>query len=218
MILRMLVTCPSCEAVVDTEALAETGWWPSDDPADFQTTVTFAKCVRCGRPLLIGQELYGTRYRDVDDDEGQEVWSDPFRIWPVEDRGLSMSVPKELREAFAEAQACFRAKAYTATALMCRKTIEAAAALQGATGRDLRSALLALQESGTLSQRLFEWADALRLTGNEAAHGLDLAVSREDAQDALNLAEALVDYLFVIQEKFEAFQSRRLARRPDTQP
>ncbi len=56
---------------------------------------------------------------------------------------------------------------------------------------------------------LAEWADALRLLGNESAHFTGKEVSREDAEDSLAFGEALLDHLYVLRERFAEFQSRR---------
>jgi hypothetical protein len=53
------------------------------------------------------------------------------------------------------------------------------------------------------------WADGLRVLGNEGAHYTGSPVSREDAQDALALAEVVLEYLYVLTAQFEEFQQRR---------
>ena len=64
--------------------------------------------------------------------------------------------------------------------------------------------------------RLFNWADALRMQGNEAAHDVNVTISAQDARDLVEFAHALLEYVFTFSEKFEAFQARRkLARERD---
>jgi hypothetical protein len=58
--------------------------------------------------------------------------------------------------------------------------------------------------------------DATRLVGNEAAHDVNITVSREDASDLLDLAEAVAEYLYTIKEKFESFSKRRSTKRGGT--
>jgi len=50
--------------------------------------------------------------------------------------------------------------------------------------------------------------------GNEAAHFTGKPVSRQDAEDALTLAEALMDYLYVFSAQFDNFCKRRKAQVP----
>jgi hypothetical protein len=121
----------------------------------------------------------------------------------------SPSIPKPIREAIGEAQACFRAKAYTATAIMCRKTLEGLCAVHNVKAKGLLSALRELKEKGVIEQRLFEWADALRISGNEAAHDVNVSVAADDARDLLEFSSALLEYVFTFRDRFEAFKSRR---------
>lgn len=66
-----------------------------------------------------------------------------------------------------------------------------------------------MQEKGIVEKRLYEWADALRLVGNEAAHDVERPVSSEDATDTLDFTRALIEYVYAYQEKFTAFRKRR---------
>jgi chloramphenicol 3-O-phosphotransferase len=69
-----------------------------------------------------------------------------------------------------------------------------------------------MRERGIVEQRLYDWADALRDAGNEAAHDVDVTVSAEDARDLLDFTLALGEYLFTFREKFETFKQRRASR------
>jgi hypothetical protein len=62
---------------------------------------------------------------------------------------------------------------------------------------------------GLLDNRLLTWADELRVLGNQGAHHTSSPVNREDAKDALALAEAALDYLYVLAMKFTEFKRRR---------
>ncbi|SQE00602.1 conserved hypothetical protein [Parafrankia sp. Ea1.12] len=70
-----------------------------------------------------------------------------------------------------------------------------------------------LRTQGTIDGMLVEWADALRVIGNEGAHYTGKPVSREDAEDALSFAEALLEYIYVFRKRFEEFQRRITERR-----
>ena len=118
-------------------------------------------------------------------------------------------VPPPLREQWAEACKCFDAKAYTAAVVMVRRLLEATCADQGAAKRTLAASLKDLRERGLINGVLVEWADALRALGNEGAHYTGTSVNREDAEDALAFAEAVVDYLYVLHLRFEQYKWRR---------
>jgi hypothetical protein len=61
---------------------------------------------------------------------------------------------------------------------------------------------------GLIDQRLYEWAEELRFLRNAGAHHTG-KVSREDAEDAIALTEAMLDYLYVLSARFEKFKARR---------
>jgi hypothetical protein len=93
---------------------------------------------------------------------------------------------------------------------MCRKTLEGICSAHGVkTSGSLAVQLKKLKDNGTIENRLFEWAEALRTTGNEAAHGVELVISAQDAQDTLEFTDALIQYVFTYRDKFEAFKNRR---------
>jgi Domain of unknown function (DUF4145) len=63
--------------------------------------------------------------------------------------------------------------------------------------------------AGVIESRLFEWAEEFRTMGNEAAHGVEFAVPREDAEDTLEFTEALIEYVFTYRDKFAEFKKLR---------
>jgi Domain of unknown function (DUF4145) len=95
---------------------------------------------------------------------------------------------------------------------MCRKTLEGLCESQGVNSPNLASSLEELKNRKIIDQRLFDWANALRITGNEAAHGVKLTLTRDDAKDVLDFTEAIVDYVFVYRQRFDEFMSRKRTR------
>jgi hypothetical protein len=171
----MLLECRHCEARVDAIEIANF----DDGDVFFARRYTFAKCPVCKSALLAREFEAGA-------EGGKVKWGAPERVFPAMDREFGRAVPKEIAQAFAEARTCFRSKTYTAAAIMCRKTLEGICSAHGvkASG-SLAVQLKKLKDNGTIENRLFEWAEALRAMGNEAAHGVELAISAEDARDTL---------------------------------
>ena len=66
-----------------------------------------------------------------------------------------------------------------------------------------------MKERGIIEPRLFEWADALRIAGNETVHDVTVTVSKEDARDMIEFTNALLEYVFTFQDRFEQFKRRR---------
>ena len=198
----MLVECTTCEALVDGEIIA--AYVDSDDPSGMEGKYSFLKCPQCRNPFIMLQ---------VDSGDGSG-WDDPRRLFPPVETGLSLAIPVSLLSAYSEARACFRAKAYTATAIMCRKTLEGIAEENNIKGRNLATALKDMKDKGIIENRLYEWADALRISGNEAAHGVNTRISYQDAKDILEFTHALLEYVFTFQEKFREFKVRRMTQKP----
>jgi DNA-directed RNA polymerase subunit RPC12/RpoP len=195
----MLVECADCGAIVDGLLLSE--YEDTEEESGMTGKYSFLKCPRCSRPFIMLQ---------VDDGPG---WDEPRRLYPPVEMGVSLAIPATLRSAFSEARVCFRAKAYTATVIMCRKVLEGIAEENRITARNLVTSLNEMREKGIIENRLFEWADALRISGNEAAHGVSLVVSATDAKDILEFTHALLEYVFTFQEKFEEFKIRHKAEK-----
>jgi hypothetical protein len=133
-------------------------------------------------------------------------------LYPPEDNRVNPNLPALLKSAYAEAISCYKVKAYTATAIMCRKTLEGICAEHGIKDNNLVRSLKALKDKGIIENRLYEWADALRISGNEAAHDVAVTISPEDARDILEFTNALLEYLFTFRDRFEHFKQRRLAK------
>lgn len=200
------VVCVACDAPTSS---TPSGWlmdWES------QVANSLIKCSHCGHLIVIRQRLDFDYKGDLTDD------GPPTVIWPTLDVSLSPTIPDAPRKAHEEARACYRAGQYTASALMVRRTLEAVCADKGATGRDLQKKLDSLKTTGVIEGRLTEWSHDLRALGNEAAHDTSVFISSDDARDALDLSEALLSYVYVFSQKYQAFRGRRssLASAPPT--
>ncbi|TIO76244.1 MAG: DUF4145 domain-containing protein [Mesorhizobium sp.] len=143
-----------------------------------------------------------------------DIWDTPQLVFPTTDLRINPKAPQDIRLAFDEASNCYRANAFTASAIMCRKTLEGICAAHGVEERNLARSLQKMHEQGLIDDRLYEWSDLMRTAGNEAAHGVGLSIQREDAKDILEFTNAILDYLFSYRDRFEAFKDRRKGARP----
>jgi hypothetical protein len=194
----MILECKYCEAVVNAIEIDSYEMDPDDEPGPIR--FTFCRCPKCSSALLASQTDLG------------EGFDEPYRMYPPQEGRLNWSIPRPIRAAYQEAHSCLKAKAHTAAAIMCRKTLEGICAEHGTTERTLVKSLERLKEAGVIETRLFEWAEALRLYGNEAAHDVAIVVSPEDAKDLVEFTAALLEYLFTFRNKFEQFKERRAGR------
>jgi Domain of unknown function (DUF4145) len=199
--------CPHCDQPASSEVRGVAVWNGRNDdgdPVDLPTEWALVQCNRCALPSVqIREDVGGPG--GFDDDEPGIYYPSPHRISP--------SVPDALRREWAEARTCFNSKAYTACLVMVRRTLEGTCRDQGVSKRTLHRSLEELKAQGLMDGMLAEWADALRLAGNRGAHFTGETVSREDAEDALDFAEALLDHIYVLRQRFADFQRRMAEER-----
>lgn len=92
---------------------------------------------------------------------------------------------------------------------MCRKAIEGLCHDQKAKGRTLVAKLEDLRDKGVIETRLHGWADELRMSGNRAAHAVEVWISKADSADLIEFTRALHEYVYTFGERFKDFQARR---------
>jgi hypothetical protein len=196
----MIIECSECRQYVEAR---ETGsYWRHFEGREASCRYTLLACTVCSSPILVRQTNVGNMA------EGDK-WDTPFVVFPQTDVRVNPNAPRDIRAAFEEACACYRSRSYTASAIMCRKTIEGVCAGHGVNERNLSASLKKMKEVGLIDDRLFDWSDALRIVGNEAAHGVGVSITQLDARDTLEFTNAILDYLFSYRDRFEQFKKRR---------
>ena len=201
--------CPRCErpALAVMRGIAIWDGWNRDhtEHASLPVEHALVQCNVCNEVSVQTREDFGEGFED----------DSPVIVYPAP-RRLSWNVPGPLRHEFEEAQTCFSSKAYEATAVMVRRVLEGTCKENGVNERTLATSLKKLRECGLIDSTIAEWADALRLVGNEGAHYTGRQVSRPDAEDALAFAEALLDHIYVLRLRFVEFAKRRETARGNT--
>ncbi len=207
---KFLVDCPNCQQKVMADGHAEDLPFPfiRDGPSLPTWRYILATCEICWQVLIL-REIASEIKTEDKKKRAIEV------LWPSPERALSGTIPESLRREHAEARACFKAQAYIATVVMVRRTLEGVCSDHKITKKPLYAALDDMRSRGLIEGRLLEWAQELRVLGNDAAHFTGRYVSRQDAADALTLAEALMDYLYVFSAQFEKFRARRNVQPPE---
>jgi len=208
---RVALICPHCDkpSSCHVTGAVEVGGDPEDDAWPLPTLVMLVLCEHCHDPIVVGQEYFGVLGYD-----------DAFILWPPQQRPLNPAIPEALREDHNEARTCFKAKAYKSTVVMVRRVLEGVCREHGITEENLHRALEGLKAQGVIDARLLEWAHGLRAMGNIGAHYNRVAVTRQDGEDALQLSEAILDYIYVLTAKFNEFKNRKQAATstPSTRP
>lgn len=205
------VFCLSCCIQVEARVICRgNGGFSSDavsplDDIDAEyhgDAYSVALCPRCNAPFLIKQSRYGVP------GEFETIVSETV-LYPASSRLPIDGIPDPVNRAYQQALRCFSASSYEASALMCRRCLEALCKSFAAIGKSLQARLDALYAMEVIDKRLTQWAHGVRVIGNEAAHDTDAELSMDDARDALDFTEALLMYVFALNARFAAFSARR---------
>ncbi|HEY9899627.1 MAG TPA: DUF4145 domain-containing protein [Pantanalinema sp.] len=183
-----------------TKQVGETTYFDKDEGEAY--VYTLVTCVRCSSPLLA--------VRDVYDDFSEGIsYGEPRRVYPLSGDELRYTVPVRIRLAFDEAVMCLRARAYTASAILCRKALEGMCVELGEGSGTLAARLDTLLRKGLIDQSYFDWAKEFKDLGNDAAHDVNVTVAKKDAEDLIQLTHALLENTFTFRPKFEELKKRR---------
>ncbi|MGQ5524126.1 DUF4145 domain-containing protein [Chitinimonas sp. PSY-7] len=199
----MIVECFHCRQYVDAQEAGS--YWRNYNGLGPARRYTLLRCPTCQEPILVSQTNIG----NIADGD---IWDTPVIVFPESDIRVNPIAPREIRTAFEEACTCYRAQAYTASAIMCRKTLEGICIVHGINERNLQSAIKKMKEQSLIDDRLYEWSDVLRIVGNEAVHDVGVVLSQPDAKDTIEFTNAILDYLFSYRDRFEQFKRRRSSK------
>jgi hypothetical protein len=205
------VFCPDCNMQVEARVICSgSGGFvanssaPIEDAEYHGSSYSVGLCSRCAGPFLVRESRYGVA--------GEfETVTDEVILFPTTSRLPLDGVPDPVKRAYEQALRCFSAASYEASALMCRRCLQALCKSFSATGKSLQAKLESLRMADVIDKRLAEWAHGVRAIGNEAAHDTDAELSIDDARDAIDFTEALLMYVFALNARFAEFQRRRNA-------
>jgi len=115
--------------------------------------------------------------------------------WPKHAGGKEFpDVPETIAAAGSEAYQCLSIGAYRAAIATARAVVEATAKDKGITKGNLDAKIDQMAKDGVIGADTAQAAHAVRLWGNDAAHG-DLALSRVDEDDAREVVALMDDVL-----------------------
>ena len=209
-----VVFCPECNMLVKAKAVAEGHGSPfHEDTVALLDDVdkpyrcdhySVCLCPDCEQPFLVKESLYGVA--------GEfETVTDQTVLYPGESKLLPEALPDSVKMAYDQAQKCLNASLFEPCVLMSRKCLEAVCKVLNAKGRNLNALLANLHEAEHIDSRLLKWAHQVRAIGNEAAHDIDVPVTKENARDAFEFTETILIYVFSLAKRFEALRERRAA-------
>lgn len=201
--------CPHCEALVQAHLLeSQTQIVPSNPSTRVTMYDGAVRCTSCGR--IVGGIVDGT--------DGNK-----FKLldyWPRHIGGRAFpDVPSGIGETADEAHRCLSVGANRGAIALARTVVEATAKDNGITAGNLEKKIDALAEKGVIGQDTAQAAHAVRLWGNDAAHG-DLAFeefSPEDAQEVLALMDEVLNRAYQGPARVQRIIASREARKAGAQ-
>lgn len=190
-------------------------FWSAD--GDFWTRAY--RCDSCGA-ASVAKTPYdlGADYRHFDEcDEYFEGLDADIEWLPATVLGRRFEdVPSFIGDAASEAYACYSIRSYRAAILLARSVVEAVAKDRGVTDGPLVEKIDALEAQRVISPLMKDTAHAIRVVGNEMAHGdFVAAVDEEECDDVLNFMSALLDAVYQQPAKLTRFREQRERRRSE---
>ena len=188
--MALSIHCPHCKErtalSISTNANRQHNIWKNQFGHEWWIGI----CNGCGRPCLVCGE-------------GDIVYPHPL---PSQ---TDNSIPEALRRDLDEAKLCLSVNCFRACAVMARRCIQQACLLKDCKNANLVGQIAELTQAGHITKDIEEWATVVRWIGNDAAHPDGQAVSKEDAEDTLKLAEQFLHVLFVTPAIAKARKTKR---------
>ncbi len=191
------IWCPDCNANMGFVELNQHSYWPEDG---LRVVHKFGYCLKCRRPAVL-------EYIEVDD--GQ---FDRTQVLPALGGSLDFPIPRRIADSYEEAVRCHATGSWHATAVMVGRALEALGKEFDPNAGTLFDGLRRMKAAGVISDEVAHWGDELRFLRNIGAHSTDHAVTAQDARDAVDFLNAIVEILYHLRPKFQAMQARRHAR------
>jgi len=196
--------CPNCNSIVETGILFEYAYdvTCTDELQSNGTAVILGKCLNCDRPFLTQEN-----FQNIE----EFSWTnDKIQLYPITDNIALKNAPEIVTNPYKEAQKCYRAQAYEACVIMCRKGIEAICTDKGEVKGNLAEKLKKLKEKHILEETIYNWSNELRLIGNDGAHSHEKIIDKQDAKDSIDFFDALITYLYHLVDQYNNLKTRRV--------
>jgi hypothetical protein len=120
---------------------------------------------------------------------------------------VSPHVPAEIAFDFKQAIRCRGVKAFGATVLMCRRSLQVSCDMENADGKDLFKQIDDLASKQRITEPLKKMAHRIRLLGKQGAHGdysdIDATITEKDADDAILFMAHYVEHVYVLPKQLE---------------
>lgn len=196
--------CLNCNSIVETGILFEYTYDVTyvDELQNRGTAIILGKCLNCNSPFLAQED-----FQNIE----EFSWTnDKIQLYPITNNLALKNAPAIVTNPYIEAQKCFRAQAYEASVIMCRKGIEAICTDKGEMKGNLAEKLQKLKEKKILEETIYNWSNELRLIGNDGAHSHGKSIDKQDAKDSIDFFDALITYLYHLVDQYNKLKARRV--------
>jgi|WetSurMetagenome_2_1015567.scaffolds.fasta_scaffold327502_1 hypothetical protein len=196
----MVIDCPFCDVRAKCEIIGEV-YDPSS--GTFEPIAVFLlKCPSCNNAIL------AQAHQDMDE-RNNYYWGRIERVWPYSQNiELSKTIPELIRKDIEDALKCLKNGIFSASAVLCGRALERII-VERTNEKTIAKGLRKLKDDGTIDQKLFEWAEALRYERNIGAHASMTQTTRDNAQDVLDFLIAICDYIYTMNDKYDKYMRRK---------
>jgi Domain of unknown function (DUF4145) len=125
---------------------------------------------------------------------------------PTPMEGLPEQIQADRREAYS----CLYGGDYRAAVIMGRAAIQRAVRQLDAEGAGLKAEIINLEQRRVITTTLREWADEVRIAGDEAAHPENLGeITAGEAEESLRFMDAFLDHSIALPAARDARKQAR---------
>jgi hypothetical protein len=188
--------CPHCSAKAAFPTV--TSLYQENDGSQPVRIIAAARCIACEEYIL------AILRADIGYSSMQWVYRAHYPLGEPNDTLLD-EIPAPIRSDFREAIRAEWIKAYKASVLMCRRSLQASCDIEGALGSDLYNQIDDLVAKQKITKPLKDMAHRIRLLGKKGAHGdysdIDDTITPEDASDAITFMRHYFEHVYILPAK-----------------
>jgi len=206
------IVCGYCRTAVEANRISkavEVERW--DEPPGFGAFgIVVGATYLCPRPECRGPSLVFMRFRrEMADTSSRGIVGQLPRGKALPMEGL----PEDVESDRDEAWSCFYGDDVRAAVIMGRAAIQRAVRTLNAEGKGLKAEIADLFSKGVITRLLKEWADEVRIAGDEAAHPDMLGkLEREEAEASMEFMDAFLNHALALPAKRDALKAARKGR------
>lgn len=170
-------------------------------------------CCTCEEVNVIEYSIWPDQEKkykfSYDDGDIYEIKPDEKYLYPSSNDFTHLKEASTiLKRTYQEALNCFKFGLYTATVIMCRKTVECLCEIELDIKEPyhLSEKIKRMRDDGWIDKMLYDWAEKLNEFGNVAVHEYK-TFNKDEAQDILDFTYALVEYCLDFKFKFQKLKN-----------